>query len=298
LTIAAIFGFAGLAASLYVLPVWMRKKGARIAILDDILIFERWMHDEHMYRGENAAEKAKWTIAEVSQKKAGRLQLAKGESDLSREAKLVAGAYKLFGAPGGLVFGEQNKHDAWLRNIEKRELDLPQGTVLLDDEEVLQLEDDDKRAGQLVVSQPSTPPTEEGGATHLAVGDTATCKPESKAVDPVRVVAELTRGTRFRPHLHGTMSAHQQESNAMSKYAQAMKKLQAETERREGKSDWESSRRGSERQRVPITIRAGKRTLTKAGKLSVGPGDEVAKRSQVTSIGARATGYRRKMVPL
>ena len=96
LTLAAIFGIGGLVAALYALPLWMKKKRAQIAILDDNLVFERWMHSEHMYRGENAAERAKRAIALQSQKQKGSLMLAEDESGLSREAKLVAGAYKLF----------------------------------------------------------------------------------------------------------------------------------------------------------------------------------------------------------
>ena len=241
----------------------MKKKRAQIGILDDNLVFERWMHNEHMYRGENAAERAKRAIALQSQKQKGSLMLAEDESNLSREAKLVAGAYKLFGAPGGLVFGEQNKHDAWLRNIERRELDLPTGAVILDDKDVLQLEDDETKGADDGPSQPSTPPTDDPGGQQALPPRAIDTDATNKKVDPIRVVAALTRGTRFRPHLHGTMSAHQQESDAMTKYAQAMKKLQSEMERREGKADWEDNRRGSERQRVPITIQSGKRTLTK-----------------------------------
>jgi hypothetical protein len=280
----------------------MKHKRARIAVLDEALIFERWMHSEHMNRGENAAERAKRVIAEQGRKTNSRLLLAEAETDLGREAKLAAGTWKLWGAPGGLTFGENtSKSDAWLRNIERRDLDLPKGAVLLDDKDVLQLEDDESNdvpAAGIVAeaSQPSTPPSDElTGDLPLTVPETN----KSRAVDPVKVVAELNRGTKFRPHLHGTMSAHTQEANALSQYAQAMKKMNAEMERREGKTDWEGTKRGSTRQRVPIQIASGNRLLTKEGNLSIGkPGksnSDAAKRDQAANdVGKRVAGFRRK----
>lgn len=303
-----IFGGGSLFLSVVGLERYMKHKRARIAVLDEALIFERWMHSEHMNRGENAAERAKRVIAEQGRKTDSRLLLAEQETDLGREAKLAAGAWKLWGAPGGLTFGENtSKSDAWLRNIERRDLDLPKGAVLLDDKDVLQLDDgdDDKSssgtdapAAGIVAgaSQPSTPPSDDVAEDlPLTVSDTN----KTRAVDPVKVVAELNRGTRFRPHLHGTMSAHTQEAEALSQYAQAMKKMNAEMERREGKTDWEGTKRGSTRQRVPIQIASGNRLLTKEGNLSIGKpskgNSDAAKRDQAANdVGKRVAGFRRK----
>jgi len=312
LTLMAIFGGGALVLSVVALQRYMTHKRARIAVLDEALIFERWMHSEHMNRGETAAERAKRVIAEQNKKTDNRLILAEEETDLGREAKLAAGAWKLWGAPGGLTFGENtSKSDAWLRNIERRDLDLPKGAVLLEDKDVLQLEDDDGNGNDddnadgddpaacivAAASQPSTPPSDEltGDLLLTQMADSN----KGRAVDPVKVVAELNRGTRFRPHLHGTMSAHTQEAKALSQYAQAMKKMNAEMERREGKTDWEGTKRGSTRQRVPIQIASGNRLLTKEGNLSIGkPGNgnsEAAKRDQVANdVGKRVAGFRRK----
>ena len=314
LTLMAIFGGGSLVLSVVGLERYMKHKRARIAVLDEALIFERWMHSEHVNRGENAAERAKRVLAEQARKTDSRLLLAEEETDLGREAKLAAGTWKLWGAPGGLTFGENtSKSDAWLRNIERRDLDLPKGAVLLDDKDVLQLEDDedtkdneDQGAGDMPAasivaeaSQPSTPPSDE------LTGDVPSLLPEknkTRAVDPVKVVAELNRGTRFRPHLHGTMSAHTQEAEALSQYAQAMKKMNAEMERREGKTDWEGTKRGSTRQRVPIQIASGNRLLTKEGNLSIGKpskgNSDAGKRDQAANdIGKRVAGFRRKKKP-
>ena len=285
----------------------MRHRRKRVAVLDEAIGFERWMHSEHMARGETAAERAKQALAHQSRKGGDSKLLADNETDLGREAKLAAGTWKLWGAPGGLTYGENtSKSDAWLRNIEQRDLGsegMP-GTVVLDDEHVLQLEDD-------APSQPGTPPTEqEAGeigeavaraeAETLLPGAAAGATPaKTKPVDPVRVVAEMNRGTRFRPHLHGTMSAHQQEADALNQYAQAMKKMNAEMSRREGKVDWEGTKRGSTRQRVPIQIASGNRVLTREGNLSVGgkgpaPGEV---ESEASKVGQRVAGFRRKKAP-
>jgi hypothetical protein len=302
MTLVGVVGSIGLVFVLYTLPTWVRRKRARVAINDDLLVFERWMHDEHMYRGESAAERAKRAIAEVSRKKKGRVMLAADESHLNREAKLVANTFNMFGGPEGMVYGEKNKHDKWLRKIEARDLDLPQGAVVLDDKEVLQLEDGHEAANQK--SQPSTPPTEElmpaaeGQNKQLVPAVTGSAaKVKNDSVDPIRVVAALNRGTRFRKHLHGSMSGYQQESEAMTQYARAMKKLQAEMERREGKADWEGAKRGSERQKVPITIAAGGRLLTKEGNLDVsrgggGGGGGPSGAATAAAVGRRVAGFR------
>ena len=306
LTLMVIFGGGSMFLSVVGLQRYTKHKRARIAVLDEALIFERWMHSEHMNRGENAAERAKRVIAEQGRKAGRRQLLAEDETDMAREAKLAAGTWKLWGAPGGLTYGENtSKSDAWLRNIERRDLNLPKGAVLLDDKDVLQLEDDngnndqaatDAPAAGIVAeaSQPSTPPSDElTGDLPLTVAN------KTRAVDPVKVVAELNRGTRFRPHLHGTMSAHTQEAEALSGYAHAMKKMNAEMQRREGKTDWEGTKRGSTRQRVPIQIASGNRLLTKEGNLSIGkPGkgnSDASKRDQAANdVGKRVAGFRRK----
>ena len=309
LTLMAIFGGGSFFVAVVGLQRYMTHKRARIAVLDDALIFERWMHSEHMDRGENAAERAKRAIAEQGRKTGSRLLLAEEETDLGREAKLATGAWKLWGAPGGLTFGENTaKSDAWLRNIERRDLDLPKDAVVLEDKDVLQLEDEDDGNGEgeadadgpaagivAGASQPSTPPSDELTGEIPLLPE----KNKARAVDPVKVVAELNRGTRFRPHLHGTMSAHTQEADALSQYAQAMKKMNAEMERREGKTDWEGTKRGSTRQRVPIQIASGNRVLTKEGNLSIGkPGkgnSDAAKRDKAANdVGKRVAGFRRK----
>ena len=83
----------------------------------------------------------------------------------------------------------------------------------------------------------------------------------------VRVVAALNRGSQYRPHLHGTLSAHQQEHSAMQQYAHAMRKLEAELERRDGVSAAKEPNGKNSRRITPISINAGKRHLSKDGDL-------------------------------
>lgn len=324
LTIAIVVGAGALAALFLALQVHVRKRRSALTVLEDKLEFEEWMKDEHHRRGKSAAVGTRKTLAERERNKKRRKVLAEGERGIAKEAKMASGIFSLWGAPSGLDGGQSA--DPWMRSVEKREFEAPAGAVLLEDDVVL--------AGG---SKPSTPPGWPEGSfsepvsAPLALGngggagmelalvntpdsaelelDAEELAPTDTALtDELAVVASLDQGTRARAHLHGTMSAHVQELDQMRSFAQALRRMEVEADRRHGQDDglrastsgtaWgegNASAGGAVpriAQKTPITISYGGRMLHSDGRQTLKRDDAAqnqSRRSMAASVAARVS---------